>query len=725
MELKLLFKYLRNRKLKEHSEGVFEGISNGRKRALENWFKDRWIEIDTIRSSICTLKHDDKIQEVFNNILQINNEFCEIFILDEEGNVIASSCETHIKNNMSDLPNLNRGLNGDMLMYGPYIDKRTLDIDLKNKKFKDDVTLMFSCPYKNYMDEKRVLCCRALNDDMSNVIQNEDTHIYKESGDNYLFMIKSNRGIKPGTAISRSRFEDDTFTLGDNLKDGVRTSKWGKVKVKEHTEFEIIFTDPATKKLHQGVSKTIENGENLDCWPGYPDYRHIMVGGKGTTIKPPNCDETWGMMCEGDIAEIYNFKSINFKLPIIISLLCGIIFLSTALLNDMFPEMKILIGIVCWMIISIVSIYVCRKFIVNPLTETINILQDIAEGEGDLTKRVNKISSDEIGELSRWFNKFINSQMEMLSRVKDSSNINKSSVSTVSNITSEVKNGIEIIEGTVVDLLDNSKDQNRVFQDTRDKFSDISASIQEMDTLILEVSNITRDTNKNSKNAKGSSVEVLDKMAELEKLIKGTVEQVSELQNHSNEITQVVNIIGDISSQTQLLALNATIEAARAGESGKGFAIVASEISKLALETSEATESIGKVIGQVKNKADSAYEYANKINNRVEESTNNIKQSMDLFNKVNEEVDMISNAMNSISEITINQSKSVSDVMNSVSEVADKVDESTKENSNKSKKSLEVVDNILSSTKQLEQATNMLKYSTQNMDEMVGDFKLI
>ena len=54
---------------------------------------------------------------------------------------------------------------------------------------------------------------------MSNVIQDEDSHIYEDSGDNYLFMIKSNRGIKPGTAISRSRFEDNTFTLGDNLKE--------------------------------------------------------------------------------------------------------------------------------------------------------------------------------------------------------------------------------------------------------------------------------------------------------------------------------------------------------------------------------------------------------------------------------------------------------------------------------------------------------------------------
>jgi hypothetical protein len=66
---------------------------------------------------------------------------------------------------------------------------------------------------------------------MSSVIQEEDTHIYKDSGDNYLFMIKNNHGIPQGMAISRSRFEDQTFTLGDNLKNGIKTKHWGRETV--------------------------------------------------------------------------------------------------------------------------------------------------------------------------------------------------------------------------------------------------------------------------------------------------------------------------------------------------------------------------------------------------------------------------------------------------------------------------------------------------------------
>jgi len=114
--------------------------------------------------------------------------------------------------------------------------------------------------------------------------------------------------------LSRSRFEDAAFTRGDNLKQGVRTA-YGVVQIKDHTEFEIRFTDPATKELHPGVRETIRNGKNLFVlYPGYPDYRHIPVVGAGVTLRMPGSPDTWGMMCEGDLEEVYRRRSVGFKL---------------------------------------------------------------------------------------------------------------------------------------------------------------------------------------------------------------------------------------------------------------------------------------------------------------------------------------------------------------------------------------------------------------------------
>ena len=723
MTLKL--KYLINRNLREHSEKVFEGISNGRKKALDNWFNDKWAQLENIKNSLMALEDDDNIvyDYLVENVKK-HEDFCEIFVLDENGIVSVSSCKEHIGLNMSDLPNLKAGLEGRSLMYGPYIDKRTLDTDINNKQFADDVTLMFSSRCKNHTGQIRILCCRTLNDDMSNVIQDEDTHIYKDSGDNYLFMVKSNRGIKPGTAISRSRFEDNTFTLGDNLKDGVKTKSWGLVQIKEHTEFEIIFTDPATNELHQGVANTIRNGENLDCWPGYPDYRHIMVGGKGTLITPPNCDEVWGMMCEGDIAEIYNFQSINLKMPLAISSMSAILIAINAITAKFAPDFSILTSLAMWIILSIFTLVISKKMVSSPLSRTINILQDIAEGEGNLTKRVRKMSSDEIGELSRWFNKFINNQMSMLYRVKRSARTTKKSVNIVSRITNDVKKGMGVIENTVVSLLENSKEQNIVFQNTKNKFSEITASIQEMDSLILEVSGIVEGTNENASTAQSVSKEVLNNMEDLESTISKTVESISTLQGYSKEISEVVNVISNISKQTQLLALNASIEAARAGESGRGFSVVAEEISKLALETEDATKSISNVIKQVQEQTQATFEYAGVINNKVSVSTGSVKNSIQSFDQINEDINIIADAMQSIAHITSTQSENVGDVMNNVSTMADKIEQSTEHSSNKSEESLTMVKRILSEIRQLKQATEVLEYSSDNLNEMVGSFKL-
>ena len=718
-------KHFLNKKLYRNSMRIFEGISNGRKKALDNWFLDKWAQIDNIKNSITALYDNENIvNKYLSKLVKEYEEFCEIFILDENGQVIVSSCNKHIGLDMSYLPNFKAGKEKRPLMYGPYIDEKTLETEVKEKKFLDEVTIMFSCVYKNHNEETRILCCRALNDDMSNVIQDEDTHIYKNSGDNYIFMVKSNRGIEQGTAISRSRFEDNTFTLGDNLKDGINTGKWGKVKIEKHTEFEIVFKDPATNELHKGVANTIKNGHNLDCWPGYPDYRHIMVGGKGTIITPPNCDEVWGMMCEGDIDEIYDFKGINLKIPGYISLVSAILLGGTEIIRNIVPNINILATIFDWIIISMLSVIICNKYVKLPLTKTLNILQDIAEGEGNLTKRVNKMSNDEIGELSRWFNKFINSQMLILGRVKNSVKTTKNSVGIVSEITNGVKNGMANIEDTVVSLLENSKEQNSVFQKTRDKFSNITASIQEIDSLILDISSVIHDTNDSSINVNESSNDVLNNMKELNLVIKNTVAAIDNLQKNSREITKVMNIINDISEQTQLLALNATIEAARAGEEGKGFSIVASEISKLATESQEATKSIDSVINAIHEHTQRTFKYAEEINSKVDVSMKNVSQSIESFKAINNDINLISESMKSIAEITSTQSNDVSEVMNSVSAMADKINEVTENNSSKSEESLNVVKKILLEINQLNNATNALEYSSENMNEMISSFKL-
>ena len=257
MSIKEKYLYMWNHELKETAESIFEGIASGRKRALENWFSQQWMKVNAMEKEMTSLV-DTSGELILSTLEEMCNEYADVlecFLLDESGRVSASSYPQHIGNDCSTFPNLAKGLEQKPYRYGPYCDKHTLDFNTDQRMFSDEVTLLFS---KSLIIQGtwKLLCLRYLNDDMCNVIQEEDTHVFKESG--------------------------------DNLKDGVRTKHWG----------------------------TVKNGENLNCWPGYPDYRHSMVSGKGVTIEPPHSDEIWGMMCEGDISEIYRFHKLHRMIPL-------------------------------------------------------------------------------------------------------------------------------------------------------------------------------------------------------------------------------------------------------------------------------------------------------------------------------------------------------------------------------------------------------------------------
>ncbi|MDF2589511.1 MAG: putative methyl-accepting chemotaxis protein, partial [Anaerocolumna sp.] len=555
--------YFMNHRLKSRSESIFEGISNGRKKALDNWFMDQWMQLHSIAKTLMILNETPKsLSESLQEAVEHYPTFLEVFVVGSDGIVIASSFGKHIGKTYKDFPGYKKGLTGESYMYGPYEDLDTLDLTINNRQFYDEVTLLFSEPYKNN-DEVRILFARVLNDDMSNVIQDEDTHIYKDSGDNYLFMIKNNRGIPTGTAISRSRFEDRTFTLGDNLKDGIRTKRWGEIKINAHTEFEIIFHDPKTRSLHQGVQNTINNGENLDCWPGYPDYRHILVGGKGTLIQPPNSDEVWGMMCEGDISEIYNFHSISYRVPVLV----GMISILTVLVNRFFisrmHSLNFLSDVLLLLIVFLTTYIITSRLIIKPLDITIKRLRHIAEGEGDLTKRVPINSPNEIGELSRWFNKFVSNQMNMLRRVGNSVKVSQKAVKRVSKSTRIIQESITTIEDTVTTLSEYSMQQNELFRETQNQVKRISDSFdknEELGNLINDISNKAETTAAAASSANNLTNDITSQTDQLEYAMKDAVKSIESLDKESREITKIISTITAISSQTSLLALNASIE---------------------------------------------------------------------------------------------------------------------------------------------------------------------
>lgn len=702
----------KNKSLKEHSEKVFEGIALGRQRALEEWFEDKWFQLEIIKNHIVTRDYDEnQMSELLTESLKSDKEMIELFILSQEGEVIASSFEGHLHMRLIHLPNLKFAKEGKRYMYGPYCDEKTLDIPV-DRVFKDEVTLLFSEPYRTNEGEANLLCARVLNDDLSNVIQEEDVHIYKESGDNYLFMIHNNRGIAPGTALSRSRFEDQTFTLGENLKQGIHTAFGETIQIKKHTEFEIVFNDPETKTLHQGIAKTIKNGSNCDCLPGYPDYRHILVGGKGITIKPPYSDETWGMMCEGDISEIYDYESIDVKVSWRIASVTTGFMLLNALLCLFFKGYGLIASLFFGMATFYVSYKTVHHYITHTINSTVDILYDIAEGQGELTKRVNHLAKNEVGELGKWFNKFVSNQMHMVKRIAKATHITKKSVNKIAKSTKRIEAIVEVVSK-------NAMKQNDLLKYTQDELMNISKNFQKNDALVEKITEKIEVTSEATNMAQDAGKSALHSMKELEEATINAVNYMEKLAYQSKVITDIVSTIQNISKQTSLLALNASIEAARAGDAGKGFGVVAEEIKSLASETGESTLKIEKLITDIQDLVNQTNDNMTVISDKVEISAKSTQKCMESLSKFEE----VSSILPEIMEGMKKQNKIIKKADAKMNQMANDEAHHQIIEQNDSLKLLEMTSQLKNHLGRLNEVVKGVEYSADGLENIVNAFK--
>ncbi len=710
--------YVVNPGLSKHTEQVLEGIESGRTKALYNWFNDTWTSMDLITGKL-VIQQEHDVQAILTEAKLMYKDFSELFVLDQNLLINDSTHSAFIGRQVE--AEYQEALNeNEKKMYGPYIDMDSLQVGSSSSRFFDEVTLMFLSPYRK---EGRVfyLCGRVPNDVMSDVLQDEDGHIYKESGDNYLFMVNTSRNIEPGTAISRSRFEDDTFTLGDNLKDGIKTKGYGIVQIKKHTEFEIVFNNPKTKKLHQGVQKTIENGSNLDAWPGYPEYRHIPVGGKGILIEPPHTDEKWGLLCEGDIDEIYKYRRLSHKMTLIIGLLNAALIFGLSWIPTLSKTMDVVVHAGLWLLITFVSIFIFKMSTLIPLNSTTDLLKDIAEGEGDLTKRVPTKSNDDIGELAKWFNKFVNNQLQIVRRILNATSISDKAVKELKEITVEVEGSKTNIEGSLEHLINMMREYTEELTSVQSQFIDISESFESiMGKMNLARENMSKTSNRaiESQTYSESARHIMEKIVVD---VNETLEGMLLLEQHSTEISSVIDVINHISNQTKLLALNASIEAARAGEHGKGFAVVAHEISKLAEMTTKSTTEINLSIKDIQEEVEKNKKAMSLIDQKIQEGNQSVGKSIGSFTEIEEDIISMNKEFGLLSTQMKEKLEVLKTVSESVNEVVKGFEESVENNEESTKTAMNALEKNVN---HMEQVKNSLDYTTTYLYEMVHAFKI-
>lgn len=296
-------------------------------------------------------------------------------------------------------------------------------------------------------------------------------------------------------------------------------------------------------------------------------------------------------------------------------------------LDQIFLDSLIALGLIALAILVgmlLVAMLIGRS-IIRPLKETADAMRDISSGEGDLTVRLNEEGRDEVSELTRHFNVFVNKIEDLVGDIKEA----------VASITTASR---EIAAGNS-DLSQRTEEQASSLEET-------ASSLEELTSAVKQNADNARQADQLSKDASRIAGEGGNKARQ----VVMTMEAIS---GSSEKIADITTLIDSIAFQTNILALNAAVEAARAGEQGRGFAVVASEVRVLAQRSAAAAKEIKGLIGKSVETVNAGSELVRETGETIEQIVSSVKRVTDLMGEISAASDEQSQGIEQVNQAVI------------------------------------------------------------------------
>lgn len=324
-------------------------------------------------------------------------------------------------------------------------------------------------------------------------------------------------------------------------------------------------------------------------------------------------------------------------------------------------QSKVIFGIGLSVFIGIVIAYFMARMITLPINDAVRAIENLAEGEGDLTQRLPAEGKSEVVKMSDGFNRFAGRVHKLVTQVADG----------VQNLSLAVEDISEIVDRSQ----QGSQKQREQTEHVAHAITEMTASVKAVASSANLAADSAQQADENAKSGRSVVTATVDSINELATVIDTGANVIHQLERDADAIGSVLDVIKGIAEQTNLLALNAAIEAARAGEQGRGFAVVADEVRTLASRTQESTTEIQGMIGKLQTQARAAVEAISQGKDKADTSVSNASNAGDALKAITQSVETITRMNMQIASASEEQRTVAETINNNVVDIRQVTDE--------------------------------------------------
>ncbi|WP_186580781.1 methyl-accepting chemotaxis protein [Aquibacillus kalidii] len=369
-------------------------------------------------------------------------------------------------------------------------------------------------------------------------------------------------------------------------------------------------------------------------------------------------------------------------------------------------------------LIAIASGFVISVFISRPIVKLGNLAKQVAAGDLRVEKLKLK-SKDEVYYLNESFQQMTKNLREMIGGIADNSDQVAASAEQLNASSGQSSKAAEIVASSIQEVASSAEESTSKLESNSKALQEIQQGITMISSNSARVSELSKETTKEAEEGDQFVNDNLKQMRFIRESVQRSNEVIGTLSDRSNEIGNILNVINDIAEQTNLLALNAAIEAARAGEHGKGFAVVADEVRKLAEQSQDSTKSIAKLVADIQKDTSESVSMMSEVMKNAENGVQVSEQTSDKFSRILSGTKDIAPKIEEVTATVQQILASIEEVSTSAKEVA----ELSQTNAANSEEVAASTEEQLASMQEISASSDALASMAEDLKTIVNRFK--